>query len=194
MNEMEIIGLAGKSGVGKDFVGRELLRPAGYQQWAFAWPLKQAAVGQGLATYAEVHHTKPPHVRRALQVIGTQEGWRKFGRMYWCDTAGAWLETMREQWGVTRFYFTDVRFPHEAEWVRARGGRLIRLEHGDRPYPLAGTPAAEHESETALDDWTDWDARIVNDQMMCPYQLQQRLERAGVLLPTHDLVGTVIGQ
>jgi hypothetical protein len=49
----------------------------------------------------------------------------------------------------------DVRFPNEAEAIKARGGKLIRIE---RP----GAGAGNHISETALDDYKGWDIVIDN--------------------------------
>lgn len=174
--------MSGKSGSGKDFVGREVLRPAGFRRWAFAWPMKNEAVGHGF-TYNDVHFRKPPVVREFLQHRGTEEGWKKHGRMYWCSIAEAWLRTISEEYGIHKFYFTDVRFPHEAEFIKSLRGKLVRLELGDRPYKLAGTPAAEHESETALDDWAGWDAVIINGKGTTRTDIRRDLIAAGILAP-----------
>jgi hypothetical protein len=177
---IELVGISGKAGSGKDFVGRTLLRPAGYSQWAFAWPMKMLCVGRGY-DYADVFHVKPPEVRRALQLIGTEEGWMKFGKDYWVDQAHAWMLTLHENLGINKFYLTDVRFQHEADFVKRLGGKLLRLEHGDRSYPIAGTEAAEHTSETALDEYDGWDARIVNNMRTTPDDMRKVLVAAGVL-------------
>lgn len=179
--QIEVIGVSGKVGSGKDYMGAHVLRPAGYARWAFAWPMKNEATGHGYS-YEEVHFTKPPAVREFLQRRGTEEGWKKHGRDYWLKITHAWLRTMYEEHGLERVFFTDVRFPHEAEFVRSLGGKVVRMEHGaGRPYPLAGTPAAEHESETALDAYAGWDAVIVNSRATTPAHMQAALENAGVL-------------
>lgn len=170
---IEIIGLSGKAGSGKDFVGREILRPAGFDQWAFAWPMKVTAIGQGL-TYEEVFVTKPPAVRDALQQIGTEKGWMVWGHDYWLKQASAWLTIMHDEIGLSKFYFSDVRFPHELDWVHSMGGKVVRLELGDRPPRLAGA-AAQHSSETALDYSNDFDLVIVNG-------LATTVEDLGILL------------
>lgn len=175
MTKLDIIGVSGKSGSGKDFFGENVLRPSGYHRFAVAWPIKMDAVARGGFTYEEVHVTKPPAVRAWLQRRGTEDGWQKYGEDYWCVMAEAWMRTLAAEYGIRKFYLTDVRFPHEARWVRRLGGLLVRLEHDDRPYPLAGTAAAEHSSETALDDWQDWDARISNGRSATPRSLRDSL-------------------
>ena len=188
---MQIIGLSGKAGSGKDFVGKEILRPAGYKQFNFAWHMKNEAVGHGF-TYDDVHFNKPPAVREFLQKRGTEEGWMKHGRQYWCQITGAWLRTLRFEHGVERFYIPDVRFPHEAEFVRSLGGTLVRLELGDRPPRLEHTCSADsdhqhcpacHSSETALDSWKDWDAVIVNGLSTTKEDIAQQLITVGVRVP-----------
>jgi len=175
LSKLEIIGISGKAGSGKDFVGRAILRPAGYHQWAFAWPMKTLAVGRGFS-YEDVFVTKPPAARQMLQQLGTEEGWMIYGKNYWLDQAGAWLRTMQENLGISRFYFSDVRYEHEAKWIRDFGGKLVRLEHGDRAYPLAGTTQADHSSETALDSWIDWDVVITNGKGTTLVDLREQLD------------------
>jgi hypothetical protein len=177
--KLDIIGLSGKSGSGKDFVGREILRPAGYHQWAFAWPMKNEAVGIGFS-YDEVHNTKPPAVRDWLQNRGTRDGWEKHGRFYWCQIAEAWLRTLHEQWGISKFYFTDVRFLHEAEFIKSLGGKLVRINAGDRPLRLTGE-AALHVSETALDDYPGFDALVLNSLDRTAESLEESFRHWGVL-------------
>lgn len=196
---MEVIGLSGKAGSGKDFVGREILRPAGYKPFALAWPMKNEAVGHGY-TYEDVHFNKPPAVREFLQIRGTENGWQKYGRHYWTKIAGAWLRTLNEEHGVERVYVPDVRFPHEAEWIRSLGGKLVRLELGDRPGRLqhdrshkgSACPAC-HVSETALDNWKDWDAVIVNNVGTSQEYISARLYGAGVDVARRHGLAVVAG-
>lgn len=176
-----MIGISGKASSGKDYLGKMALRRAGYHQWAFAWPMKAILVGRGQYSYEEVFETKPPEVRRALQVIGTEEGWMLYGKNYWTDMAGAWLRVMHENLGLSRFYFTDVRFPHEVDFIKGLGGKVVRLEHGDRFYTLEGTDAAKHSSETALDAWLPWDLVFENNLSMTALHFRMALEEKGIL-------------
>jgi hypothetical protein len=165
---VKIIGISGKSGSGKDWLGT-VLRDLGYLRWALAWPMKNEAVGGFFSeegeivfpTYDEVHNTKPARIREHLQQRGTEQGWMRFGRDYWLRIADAWLRTLQEEKYLehaTGIYLTDVRLQHEAEWVRAKGGKLVRLEGRGG---LAGA-AATHISEVALDGWKDWDMVLDN--------------------------------
>lgn len=49
---------------------------------------------------------------------------------------------------------SDVRYPNEARYIRERCGLLVRLL-GSRTG--SGSRDPNHESETALDGWHDWD-------------------------------------
>lgn len=178
-----MIGLSGKAGSGKDFVGREVLRPLGYRQWAYAWPLKTQIVGRG-ETYEDVMVNKPPRVRELLQVAGTEQGRDVFGRDYWVRQLGAWLRILHEELGLSKFYVTDVRFPNEVEYIQSIGGKVVRLDHGPGlVYPLAGTPEADHSSETALDNYTGFDAGFANDTRITPAVIEDFFRITGVLPP-----------
>lgn len=69
-----------------------------------------------------------------------------------------WVYRLHERiHNLAHVLIDDVRYPNEAEYVLDRGGFLVRV----RPHQLwqAG-PHADHESETALDDWTDWSMEV----------------------------------
>ena len=64
---------------------------------------------------------------------------------------------------------TDVRFPNEAKAIKDRGGVVIRVNRplerlGNSKLPkLRHTSITQHPSETALDDYDDFDYVIEND-------------------------------
>lgn len=86
--------------------------------------------------------------RLAMQTLGTEWGRRLFD--------GVWVAaTLRDIGADERVVLCDVRFPNEAQGIRARGGRVIRL--------LRGAPESMHPSETSLADRHDcYDAAIDN--------------------------------
>jgi hypothetical protein len=151
---MQLIGLSGKAGVGKDWVAQQLLVPQGFRPWSLAWHFKTWVVGRGLATYDEVFHTKPPAVRHLLQQAGTEEGRAVYGEDIWCATAAAWLQVMAEHWDQQGIVVPDIRFPNEVAFIERLGGHVIRVAAPGRAAASPLTAAARaHVSETAVDDY-----------------------------------------
>jgi hypothetical protein len=161
---LDIIAVSGKAWAGKDHVFDNYLKPLGYHRFALADHFKITAVGRGEATYEEVFVTKPPPVRAALQRIGTEEGRLVYGEDVWCNITLAWMEHFAKNWGITKYCITDVRFPSEVAFVHRHGGRVLRIEAPTRSAASPLTPGQRiHESETALDGFTGFDAVISNE-------------------------------
>ena len=55
------------------------------------------------------------------------------------------------------YVFTDVRYINEADYIRAKGGLVIRV---DRP----NIPRRDTEAETQLDGYKDFAYRFKNDE------------------------------
>jgi hypothetical protein len=174
----EIIVVSGKVAAGKDRLA-SFLRPLGYLQLAFAWPLKLHAMKSSGYTFEEVFHTKPPEVRAFLQAEGVR--YREHTEDYWVQQLDTLFRLHSEIGGHRKFIITDARFPNELAWGRRNGAKLLRLEHGDRAYPLAGTPAAQHISETALDGFKDWDMTLVNGSHMDEARTRRLLWAGGMI-------------
>ena len=58
--------------------------------------------------------------------------------------------------GWTNYIIADVRYPNEIKAIKERNGVLIRIDR-------KGTGAGNHNSETALDDYKEWDVHIENN-------------------------------
>ena len=159
-----VIGLAGKAGSGKDFITQHVIRPLGYMQFSLAWHFKVGIVGKGLATHEEVFFTKPPEIRRQLQLEGTEYGRNVYGEDVWCNTTLEWFHVLSENWGIRKFIIPDIRFPNEVQFIRALGGAVYRIHAPVRVEQNKLTPEQrQHPSETSLDDYTEFDGRINND-------------------------------
>jgi hypothetical protein len=167
---LTIIGIGHVARSGKDTAANALARDLGYTKVAFADKLKELALhtapiitGQIAATNVQSGRGRLdwavqgmgwdeaknvyPEVRRFLQLLG--EGARNlFGEDFWVEQALGGVKG--------NVVVSDVRYPNEAEAVKAKGGFLIKVE---RP----GYVAQGHVSETALADFDGWDAVIVND-------------------------------
>jgi pimeloyl-ACP methyl ester carboxylesterase len=170
--QAEIIGINGFAGAGKDEAAKALLT-YGYERIAFADVLRDIAYAIDPIVYIGDHRTDPQQgtyarlqnvvdihgwdfsknnysdVRRLLQRLGTEAGRDILGENIWVDTAFA-------RTSASKIVVTDVRFPNEADGIRDRGGRVVRI---DRP---GVGPRNDHPSETSLLDY-DFDAVINND-------------------------------
>lgn len=59
-----------------------------------------------------------------------------------------------EDW--SNYIIADVRYPNELEAIKERDGILLRIDRN-------GAGAGNHSSETALDDYGEWDFHIGNN-------------------------------
>lgn len=165
------IAFLGKARSGKDTAASWLVRERAYTRVAFADPLKEMAlrvdpvipspyafenvrlsrlVADTGWDYAKTHY---PEVRRLLQAIG--QTIRESDPDYWVNVARRKISGA-ERWNLP-VVVTDVRYPNEADMLRARGFRMVRIV---RPGADAGEGAA-HESENLLNDYPT-DATVRN--------------------------------
>lgn len=141
----QIIALTGLARSGKDTVGQHLVT-RGFTRVALADELKKAALAldplipdidptQGdlpsghvrlsdyVSTFGWEDAKTNPEVRRTLQRLGSEAGWMFHGKDLWTQRVE---NIMAESDGP--FVITDLRMPHEAEWIRCLGGEIWRVE------------------------------------------------------------------
>ena len=157
-----LIGLVGPAGSGKDTATQML-----HDQWlaehtpgaalAFADPIRSMAVAlmksasvphpTRYATDRALKETAIPELgtsyRHVTQTLGTEWGQQCMGRGFWISLLENRMAGLMTK-GFDRFVITDVRFETEANWVRAMGGLIWRIE---RP---GATPVREHVSELGM--------------------------------------------
>ncbi|MGE4552778.1 MAG: hypothetical protein AB7D57_06675 [Desulfovibrionaceae bacterium] len=180
---MVVVGISGKVGCGKSTVARlvEKLVPGGVTRLSFASELKDelsrvfdfprwwfdTPEGKGMPVRVDwslvddilldglplnYPRFSMMSIRGLLQVYGTNLV-RRVDPDRWVRAVRAKIAALPPGAVVV---IDDVRFPNEVALVRELGGLLARLD----PYPgWKPGDGADHESETALDDWTDWDLR-----------------------------------
>jgi hypothetical protein len=192
---MHNIGIIGKARSGKDTAALYLVRTLSYSRLAFADPLKEMAlsIDPVVPTTTGVHvrlstlirdvgweYAKDtyPEVRRILQYTGQTV--RDYDDEFWLTAMRRKLNNA-EAWNLP-VVVTDVRYPNEANMLRARGFKLVRIVRpvptklpitGDRPTPARFLDAAAtHSSETAMDNY-EADATIYNSAT--PADLGKRL-------------------
>jgi len=166
MAKLDVIGLSGKIGTGKDFLAKTYIKPMGYHPFSLAFHFKVWIVGKGEATHEEIFVTKPPRVRDLLQQEGTERGRLVYGQNVWVDTMFEWMDVINESWGINKFVVPDVRFKNEVMGIQNRGGRVFRIVAPNRDSNSgASVEARYHISETDLDDFPieNFNGLIFND-------------------------------
>ena len=157
-----IIGLSGLAGAGKSTVARHLQDEHGYRVVPFAGPLKAMARAFGLTAREMAGDLKEKPCaalcgktpRQFMQWLGTEFGREMIGPDVWVE---AWRRTIDEaltdENGIVA---DDVRFPNEAEAIRAMGGIVIRIER-------AGAGSATGSGHASEGLTGGWDVVVRND-------------------------------
>ena len=172
-----IIGISGKAGSGKDTVAKMLevlyANPdISYEDFAnkryknfadiqivhFADTLKETAqilfrIGEWETNTQEGKKTTinwiGKTVRELLQGIG--QGLRD------AIDPNLWVKILfANTEGWSNYIIADVRYPNEVYAIKKRNGVLIRIDR-------KGAGAGNHSSETALDNYKEWDVHIENN-------------------------------
>lgn len=165
---MRLVGFSGYARAGKD-TAYSLLADEGWNRIAFADTIREflyrlnPIVGEvpvndvvrlaeviddvGWDGYKDTMHG--PEMRQLMQRLGTECGRELLGDSIWVDAA-------LDRLPPGNYAVTDCRFVNEANAIRSRGGKFIRINR-----PGIG-PANSHISETGLDSY-DFDAVIDND-------------------------------
>jgi hypothetical protein len=162
-----VIGIAGWARSGKDTIADYLVENHGYTKVSFSTPMKEAmyrlnpritvneipntALRIGVDVYGwEGLKERSPDIRGLLQRFGTEVGREMFDEDFWVDYA---LNSIPDG---GRAVIADVRYPNEADAIKALGGKVYRvLRNGVGP-------ANDHASEHALDGY-EFDGQIDNN-------------------------------
>ena len=172
-----IIGISGKAGSGKDtaakmlevlyanpsisyedFANRRYKNFADIQIVHFADTLKETAqvlfrIGEWETNTQEGKKTTinwiGKTVRELLQGIG--QGLRD------AIDFDIWIKILfANTEGWSNYIIADVRYPNEIKAIKERNGILLRIDR-------EGAGAGNHSSETALDNYKEWDVHIENN-------------------------------
>jgi len=152
---MNIVGICGYAGAGKDALASQLLANDGYERCSFADPMRRVLYAMnpivGVDSYMgsvrvrelidehgwEKAKRTHPEIRQLLQRLGTEGGRDVLGDTIWVDTLFKLAKT-------GKLVIPDVRFPNEADAIRSKGGVLVRVVRD-------GVVATnQHVSESAL--------------------------------------------
>jgi dephospho-CoA kinase len=151
-----IIGLSGYARSGKDTIAEILIMNYGFKRLAFADNIRKAILklnpilsdGHRVSERVKELGWEPTkamtEMRRLLQVFGTEVGREMFGEDFWVKQV---FKQIQEEEIYKNFVITDVRFPNEANFIKANGGEIWRINRG------SNKPINAHMSESALDDY-----------------------------------------
>jgi len=152
---MQIVGLTGAAGAGKDTVADYLQETEGFTQYAFAWPVKKAAsekFGVPISAFEDPEQKDQVIERWGLtprqmaEYEGTECGREFYGFDIWIIRAEVALEMVKASTSPPQgFVVSDVRFNNEAEWIHRHGGTVIEV------YRLDATSVTAHKSASGID-------------------------------------------
>lgn len=173
---MQLIGLTGPAGSGKDTVADYLRDRHGFAVMSFAHPVYlgvSAAFGIPIEQLQDrdFKEEEIPWIgkspRQLLQLFGTEFGRDLVAKDIWLRVAKSKLDEISyicDQASVPcRVVISDVRFDNEAEWVRNLGGVIWHIH---RP---GVQPVAAHVSEAGV-SFEAGDERLVNDVLAETYR------------------------
>jgi hypothetical protein len=196
MNELkiEIYGISGKIGSGKNYVMEKILHPflvakdltkKKYLFLAFADILKtiyickmSSLTSEIFQSYEDVFHNKTEESRRGLQILG-DEIRKKYGEMFFVNAMKTEIKKHYERSGIERFYITDVRYLEEMKMIKSMGGKVLqvlsavrtkkKLEEECKKDVEKMERIENHLSETSLDSET-FSFTVLNDPGENPVQ------------------------
>ena len=151
MDDKILLAFCGKAGSGKDLCCDIIEAKYRFTKMGFADNLKLIAK-EVLGWSGE----KDERGRRLLQEFGT--ACVNYDELFWPKR----LENNHAFQKAKRVVISDCRFPHEISWIKEQHGTVVRLV-GRGGLPGA---AGKHISETALDDYNDFDHIIDNSGSM----------------------------
>lgn len=147
-----VIGLTGLARSGKDTAADRLTQRWGFTRFALGDEVRTAALAvdplipdpRGNPWYARTLGLARPAVRlsslvaelgwdktkalaegrRTLQHVGSDAGWMIHGEDLWTRRTRAQIDEIHPHSPVV---VTDIRMPHEADWIRSMGGIVVRI-------------------------------------------------------------------
>lgn len=174
---MEIIGILGHQGVGKNYLAENILLKFLENKptiiIAFADHLKIDIICKHDIEYDRLFIKKDFEARKKLQIEGTEEGRNKYGEDIWIKAIYSWMKVFYSR-GIKRFIIPDVRFQNEVNWIKSLNGLVIKLEAPKRYMNKVVQETGKdidrikeiilHKSEQEIDKIKNYDISLKNDE------------------------------
>jgi phosphomevalonate kinase len=136
---MIIIGLSGKMGSGKNYIAEKIIYPDFKDNYniliiGFGDLMKYELYARDKTLmYDELYDHKTFETRNKLQQYGTENGRDKYHQDIWIRGLDIQIETFRRRSNdQCLIIICDVRFTNEAEYIKEKGGKIIRVIASDR--------------------------------------------------------------
>lgn len=169
LTSYRIIGISGKIGAGKTTL-------SSYIQYRIK-TLEPRSFAENLRKMVSILINRPVDNLRTIddkekmtcmgKTVGVllQQFGTEVGRAI---SADAWVLSLFEYYDAdeSRWIIDDVRFPNEADHIKKMGGIVIRLNGDPGGVRKNTTRDLDHPSETALDDYTDFDVVLNTEEYM----------------------------
>jgi hypothetical protein len=173
---MEVIGLLGHQGVGKNYIAEKVLAKVLEDQntvvIALADHFKIDSICKHNLEYNKVFGQKDFQTRKKLQKLGTEEGRDKYGSDIWINILYTWMKLLYSR-GTKTFIIPDLRFQNEVDWCKNIGGIVIKINASQRfnlrveqeslNNPEKKKSILEHPSERGIDKIQNYDYEVNND-------------------------------
>jgi hypothetical protein len=182
---IQLIGLSGRRGSGKDTVAHLIQQMQPERQWhirSVGEPIK--AVCAALAGEDVGPYFSQEGKTELLPIFGRTRGemLQQVGLALRQWEPDIWVQAFFSQLDAKQaILIADVRFPNEADLIRSRGGLMLRVEGDPLHQRGDGTRDDTHPSETALDNYQYFAATIRNSGSIEELEQQVR-ELLGNLL------------
>ena len=153
---MKVILLSGKARSGKNTAAEMILREYTGIPFAFADDIKRVAYN-----YFGWHGEKDELGRKLLQDIGTTG--RNYNRDIWANKV---VDKIQECSSDNQLaVVTDTRYPNEIQRIKHVFSDVVTIR-----ITRGSVEKLKHPSETALDQWTDWDYLVENNGNLEEFQ------------------------
>jgi hypothetical protein len=173
---MEVIGLLGHQGVGKNYIAENILDKVLESKntvvIALADHFKIDAICKHNLEFSKVFGQKDFETRKKLQRLGTEEGRDKYGYDIWINILHTWMKTLFQR-GTKRFIIPDLRFQNEVDWCKSIGGIVIKINAPKRYNQRLQQESIKdlkmkdsimnHPSEKGIDIIQNYDYEVNND-------------------------------
>jgi dephospho-CoA kinase len=164
----------GKQRAGKDTAAEFLIKTYGGTIYKFADPLYEMM--HSIYEIAGLPHGYNTKDRTLLQFLGTDWGRKTIDPNIWINIMDKRLmsqssihDMMKEysifnDYNEDNIFVTDARFPNEIELLKRHGFKICRIDATEENRISRGATNLTHASETALDNYTDYDYIIENNE------------------------------